>query len=90
METHYVYALSSVNRNYIYKGMSADVIKRFHRHNSGHEKTTKPYRPFILIYSQEFDSRELAREKEVYLKSPNGREELKKLKNTFQVLSNNK
>jgi putative endonuclease len=78
MGTHYVYALSSVERNYIYKGMCADVIKRFHRHNNGFEKTTKPYKPFLLIYSEEFENRKLTREKEVYLKSPKGREELKK------------
>lgn len=41
-----VYAISSVNRNYIYVGLTSNLGARLKRHNSGLERTTKPYAPF--------------------------------------------
>ena len=41
--------------------------------------TTKPYIPFILIYSEKFETRAEARDKEKYLKSGSGKEFLKTL-----------
>ena len=48
---HYVYALSSIRRNYIYVGITSDLQRRISQHNMGYERTTKPYGPFKLIYS---------------------------------------
>lgn len=76
----YVYALSSLSRNYIYAGLSSDVKRRLKEHNSGKNKTTKPYRPFVLIHQNEFMTRTEAREYEKYLKSGAGKEYLKKLR----------
>ncbi len=75
----YVYALKSTTRNYIYVGMTADINDRLKRHNSGYEKTTRSYRPFDLIYLEQFESRKEARVKEKYLKSGVGKEYLRKL-----------
>ncbi|GGF27518.1 GIY-YIG nuclease family protein [Echinicola rosea] len=72
-----VYAISSENRNYIYVGMTSNLPKRINRHNAGYERTTKPYRPFKLIYTKEFDTRLQAREHEKYLKSRNGKRYLR-------------
>uniref|UniRef100_A0A832G097 GIY-YIG nuclease family protein n=1 Tax=Ignavibacterium album TaxID=591197 RepID=A0A832G097_9BACT len=80
----YVYALKSKTRNYIYVGMTANITDRMHRHNSGYEKTTRSYRPFELIYLEEFKDRHQAREKEKYLKSGIGKEYLKKIINQLQ------
>jgi putative endonuclease len=44
-----IYALISEHRNWIYVGMTSDFQDRLHRHQSGYEKTTKPFRPFISI-----------------------------------------
>ncbi|HOI30191.1 MAG TPA: GIY-YIG nuclease family protein [Melioribacteraceae bacterium] len=76
---YYVYAIRSVHRNYIYVGITANLDERFLRHNRGREKTTKPYAPFELIYSEKHDSRNTARVREKYLKSGVGKEFLKKL-----------
>lgn len=75
----FVYAIKSTTRNYIYVGMTDNVERRFSQHNSGHEKTTKPYAPFKLIYTQELLSRVDARKREKYLKSGVGKEFLKNL-----------
>ncbi|BDQ01520.1 GIY-YIG nuclease family protein [Ignavibacterium sp.] len=77
----YVYALKSKIRNYIYVGMTSDINDRMRRHNSGYEKTTRSYRPFELIYLEEFENRQEARIKEKYLKSGVGKEFLKRLIN---------
>ena len=76
---YYVYAIKSIFRNYIYVGLTNNLERRFAEHNSGNNKITKAYRPFILIFSELFDSRGKAKEKEKYLKSGVGKEFLKTL-----------
>ena len=68
-----VYAIKSVTHKYIYVGLTYDLEERLHRHNSGYEKTTKPYRPFELIYSEKVETRLLGREREKYFKSSTGK-----------------
>lgn len=74
-----VYAISSTKRNYIYVGITSDLEARLHRHNSGYERTTKPYAPFVLIYSEKVGTRSEARKREEYFKSGSGKEFLKSL-----------
>ena len=76
---YYVYAIKSISRNYIYVGLSGNLKQRLHEHNSGKNKTTKPYKPFILIHSEIFPDRNSARTREKYLKSGIGKEFLKSL-----------
>lgn len=73
-----VYAIKSERQNYIYVGMTSDLSKRINAHNSGYEKTTKAYRPFVLIYEEVFEVRIKAREKEKYLKTTSGKRFLRK------------
>ncbi len=77
---YFVYAISSLYRNYIYVGLTSNITNRFHRHNSGYEKTTKPYAPFELIYTERCKDRKEAREREKYWKSGIGKEKLKQMK----------
>ncbi len=76
---YYVYAISSQTRNYIYVGLTDDVDRRFDEHNRGYNKTTKPYRPFGLILTENYKTRREARLREKFLKSGAGKEFLKKL-----------
>ncbi|WP_339875380.1 GIY-YIG nuclease family protein [uncultured Algoriphagus sp.] len=68
-----VYAISSISRNYIYVGLTSNLENRLQRHNSGYERTTRPYSPFILIYQKEFSTRPQAREHEKFLKTSSGK-----------------
>lgn len=70
----FVYVISSEGRPYVYTGLTYDIQRRLAQHNSGHNRTTAPYRPFKLTLSERFPSRALAREREVFLKSGKGRE----------------
>ena len=75
-----VYAIKSLIRNYIYAGMTNDLARRLIEHNNGENKSTKAYKPFILIYSETFPNRVSARAKEKFLKSGVGKEFLRSLK----------
>ncbi len=68
-----VYAIKSLSRNYIYVGMSNNIERRLSQHNNGESKTTKAYKPFVLILLEEFESRIEARKREIYLKSGIGK-----------------
>lgn len=81
----WVYALSSLERNYIYVGMTQDVDKRLERHNRGYEKTTKPFAPFQLLYKEVHPDRATAREREKYWKSGVGKEQLKQIRETLNT-----
>jgi putative endonuclease len=72
-----VYALKSLVKNYIYVGFTNNIEKRLYYHNSGYNKSTNPYRPFKLIYSEEVTNSTDARIREKFLKSGQGRKFLK-------------
>ena len=76
---YFVYAIKSEVRAYIYVGMTNNLRRRISDHNKGYNRTTKPYIPFKLIYTEEFPSRIDARVKEKYLKSGVGKEFLKSI-----------
>jgi len=77
----YVYALSSIKHNYIYVGLTHNLDNRIKRHNDGRERTTRFYKPFELIFSEECNSRIEARIREKYWKSGIGKEKLRSLRN---------
>ena len=74
-----VYVLRSqcTGRNYV--GYSSDVEQRVGQHNHGITKSTKNRGPWILIHSEPFETRGEAMRRERFLKSGQGREELKEL-----------
>jgi putative endonuclease len=74
---YYVYAIKSLIRNWIYVGMTSNIDRRLKQHNSGHNKSTKPYAPFKLVYSETQPDREHARKREKYLKTASGKRWLK-------------
>ena len=74
-----VYDIRSSSRNYVYVGMTSDLERRLKEHNNGENRSTKAYKPFTLIYSEELPDRISARIKERYLKSGVGKEFLKTL-----------
>lgn len=57
----FIYAISSINRNYIYVGLTSNIEERLKRHNLGYEQTTKPYKPFELLYTEICEDRINAR-----------------------------
>ena len=60
--------------------MTSNLEERIRRHNDGRERTTRAYRPFELIYSEEYPTGEEARKREKYFKSAVGKEFLKEIR----------
>ncbi|MCB1155845.1 GIY-YIG nuclease family protein [bacterium] len=69
---YWVYILRSEVRDYHYIGMTSDIAERLQRHNAGREATTRPYRPFRLLYSEACSDRNEARKREKYWKGGAG------------------
>ena len=63
--------------------MTQDLENRFKRHNTGRERTTKPYLPFMIIFTEVHPDRVTARKREKYWKSGIGKEQLRKIKATL-------
>ena len=82
----YVYAISSLAHNYIYVGMTKNIENRIKRHNDGRERTTKFYKPFELIYLEACYTRPEARVREKYWKSGIGKEKLRDLRDSNEML----
>ncbi len=63
-----VYLLKSENKNWYYVGSTNRLELRLLEHNSGRVSSTKPYRPFKLVYTKSFASEGEARKYERMLK----------------------
>jgi len=79
-----VYALKSEIDGRIYVGFSSDTERRLREHNSGKTKSTKGYRPWTLIFTEQCATRAEAtraeaREREKFYKSGRGKEILKRM-----------
>ena len=77
--SYFVYVLQSQKDNKYYIGSSADVIKRLKFHNAGLQRSTRTRIPFILIYQEEFKTKQEALRREKYMKSLKGGEGFKRL-----------
>ena len=68
-----VYAIARIHRKYVYVGLTTNLEARLIRHNKGLEVTTKPYAPFILVFTEAAIDRAEARAKEKFFKSRSGK-----------------
>ena len=82
----YVYLLrSEAKRDQLYIGYTEDLESRFKKHNTGEVQSTKPYRPWVLIYYEVFTSKKDAKQREQYLKTTKWRRTLRlMLQDTLQ------
>lgn len=68
-----------IAKNIINTGTTKDLQRRLKEHNSGKTKSIKAFRPWEIIYKEEYNSEAEAVKREKYLKSGSGREYFKKL-----------
>lgn len=61
---YFVYALKSEKDGRIYVGMSSNIENRVREHNNEKTKSTKGFRPWVLIYEEKMNSRIEARNQE--------------------------
>src|SRR5690554_5907388 len=86
-EMIFVYAIKSLEHDYIYIGLTNSLDRRIKSHNRSYNYSTKPYAPFELIYTKSFSTRPEARTHEKYLKSTSGKRFLRHIYNGGTDLS---
>ena len=74
---YYVYILKSKKDSKLYIGYSSDLKKRFREHQDGEVRSTKPRRPFELIFYEAYKSRFDAKRREKYFKTDKGKTTIK-------------
>ena len=75
--SYWVYLLQSDSTGKIYIGQTSNLDYRVKRHNSDYDKnryTRKQKGPWLLIYSEKYETRSEAMKREKFLKSGDGRE----------------
>ena len=65
----FVYILRSDLNDRFYVGFSGDPARRLAEHNSGKVTSTRPYRPWRLVYRERHDDALSARPRERQIKS---------------------
>jgi putative endonuclease len=70
--SNFVYAIQGKSGR-VYVGQTEDLERRLSAHNRGAVQSTKEDRPWVLIKSQDFETRELARFFEWQLKRSRGK-----------------
>ena len=75
---YFVYILKSSINNDIYIGSTENIEKRLKSHNLGKVKSTKGYRPWILLEVQKFETRIKAMMQEKFLKNHQQKEAIKR------------
>ena len=68
-----IYVLLSVNYGTRYVGSTENVQKRVKEHNGGKVRYTKGRKPWKVIYKESFSTLSEARQRELFLKSGQGR-----------------
>lgn len=71
----FVYVLRSISDNTTYIGFTEDLDKRINEHNQGKTKSIKHKLPMELVYYEAYNSKTLARKREIQLKKNSSEKE---------------
>jgi len=83
--SYFIYILQSTKDGTYYIGSTNDLSERIKRHNQGRSNYTKSKRPWEIAYSEEFDDRASAVNREKELKSWKSRHLIEKLIRTSRL-----
>ena len=76
---HYIYILYSKSIDQYYVGISHDPETRLYYHNLGKKGWTKKGIPWELVFKKEFNDKNIAVQKEKFIKSQKSIEFIKKI-----------
>ena len=71
----FVYVLRSISDNTTYIGCTEDLEKRINEHNQGKTKSIKHKLPLELVYYEAYNSKTMARKREIQLKKNSSEKE---------------
>ena len=78
MTMYYVYILQSELDKEFYIGRTADLKRRYSEHQTGRVESTKHRVPLKLLCYEAYNTKEEAARREDFLKSSDGRKDIKK------------
>ena len=85
---HFVYIMRSLHSGRLYVGTTDHVRRRLQEHNRGFCRSTKPWRPWELVYTEAHADVAAARRREWQLKcTPAGGKEKRKLAQKQQAVA---
>jgi putative endonuclease len=67
-----VYIIRSESTGRYYRGSCGDFEKRLAEHNAGKTRSTKAYRPWVMVYIETFENKTDALKRETYFKTRSG------------------
>ena len=73
----YAYVLKSINHDFYCKGHCENLNSRLAQHNAGMTESINFYKPFVIVYYEDFNTRDEAIKREKYFKTAAGRRFLK-------------
>jgi len=76
---YYVYVLYSQLKDKYYIGYSSDPDTRLIEHNLGATPSTRPGRPWILVFNEKYTNKSLAIKREIHLKKMKSRKYIENL-----------
>lgn len=79
----FVYVLYSEPYDRYYVGQTDNLERRFERHNAGMVFSTKPYKPWNLVYFEEFQTRSEAVKREREIKKQKSRKYIESFLNRW-------
>ena len=82
---YFTYILKSIPTGKFYIGSTSNLEKRLERHNKGGSLWTKRYKPWIIVFSQKFNTRSEAIIREKEIKNYKGGNEFKELINLAEI-----
>ena len=75
----FVYIIQSKTDNSFYIGQTGNIERRLDYHNTGKSKYTKAKIPWVVVYTEEFETRTEAIKRERFLKKQRNRNFYNKL-----------
>jgi putative endonuclease len=87
LQFFYVYVLRSEQDRQMYIGSTNNLKARVHLHNSGQAISTRPRRPFALIFYEAYLNESDAKRREQYFKTTKGKTALRTMLKDFLTLS---
>ena len=76
---YWVYILVSWDLRHTYVGQTEDLQRRMAQHNAGKVRSTKAFRPWRILHTEGFPSRQEAKERELWYKTASGRRRIAEL-----------
>ena len=65
---YFVYIIKSLAKSWYYVGSCNNKGRRLSQHNSGLTKSTKPYAPFEVVYSESYPTQTECKKREISIK----------------------